>query len=272
MPKVDIPFVPRSSEKLDAEEFNRALYSPTLRIADSKSLEAINGHIDHQNLNEPAEDYADYRRKESQIPKQMIRRGALARSKTSSDLGPSHFNRELWRGHKINQKFIAIPGCGVSLFVPNKGVAMLTWQISIGHDGRPINYVAAGGGTTFDITREDNWTNHVWEGMESGGGSAEWSESYSSVERCVLVLLKRTGTGKPQTVPNHRFELPPGRGISTSFGADPAFGRTWSGHKLLRFTSESQFGWHHYAIGVSSQAVNTMIRVRNIKYCWFNGG
>jgi len=261
MPKTIIPTIATPTSKLDANKFNRALYSPTPRVAHCKSLDVINGHIDHKNLNEPEEEYPDYRVSEAQVPQTAIRRGALSRGRTSKDLGPSHYNHELWRGMSITEKFIAIPGCGVSIFVPNKGTAMLTWQVSIGHDGRMIPKSTSG--TTFEITDEDYWTNHP----RNDDGTLR----QGSTERVVLTLLEREGVTEAAEVPGHRFELPPGGGWYSSYQADSTLGRTWSGHKLLTFRSEAQFGWHHYAIGISSQAPNAMIRVRNMKYVWLGG-
>jgi hypothetical protein len=259
MPKTIIPTVATSASKLDADKFNRALYSPTPRVAGSKSLDVINGHIDSSNLNEPSEDYPDYRKEEAQIPMNMIRRGALARSKTSSDLGPTHFDRNLWKGMTIHEKYIPIPGCGVSIFVPSSGLVALTWQVSIGHDGRPEG---PSDGAAFDITREENYRTHPWQ-------TDSFEPVPNSVERCFLTLLKRDGFSLDE-VPGHRFELPLAKGTYSSFQPDPGLGRTWSGHKLIQFNEEKNFGWHHYTIGVSSQALNTMIRVRNMKYVWFN--
>ena len=239
MSKVTIPDIAIPGTKLKAEDFNHALYSPTHRLAECTSLDAINGHLDSTNLRESAISYGDYRAKEAQVPINTIRRGALARGNTSSGITGLHFPKKLWNGMAVGENPLAIPGCGISIFAPHFGTILLTWQISIGNDA-------------VDYPGEDK--------IQSAGDLQE---------RTLLYLMKDTGSGL-EKVPNHVFEHQANKGIWATQRPDPGMGRTWSGHKLINISSETTFGWHHYCIGLWSEASNTMVRVRNMKYIWFN--
>ena len=249
MPKVTIPTIAVPGTKLKAEDFNKALYSPTHRLAESKSLEAINGHLDSVNLGESLTEYPDYRKREAQLPLNTIRRGALARGNTASGVTSLHFSKKLWQGMFVGENPLALPGCGVNIFVPSGGTILLTWQVSIGNDG--VDY-DGNGPDGYDVP-----------------GTLDGKSSNKAQERTFLYLMQDTGSGL-EKVPSHVFEHQANKGIYHDFAPDPAMGRTWSGHKIIQITNEEDFGWHDYCIGIWSSASNTMVRIRNMKYIWFN--
>ena len=222
------------------EKIDENIYDPS--TISGKSLENINGHLDHENV--------DYGPKGESIPLNAIRRGALFRGKMvgstlNSDytIEDNHNNSQaLYMLKEVDdwRRVEAIPGAGIEVYIPHKGALILTWQI----------------GYESDLDR----------GVDPDNPTYTKTEPKFCQNRAFLSLMGAVNNNPIKEI-GHRHYFP--WAINHEKGNTELHTgrhRMWSGHHIITCSPNT---WYRFSIGIFSTANLARVRTRNFKYLYF---
>ena len=245
------------------------LYFPNANLLVRESLEAVNGHLDENNL------APDIRFSRRNIQKGIFTGSGAVGSTANLDFFDGEFNYNKLRTAEwpiaepedpglptdqgLKNKHIAIPGACCTFYVPesatDKGSVLLSWNIGWFNDG---------------IFRRGSWDEQIgWQQYVANLSRIQLFWDGTPIEVCKRVCPPAASNQSP----------------GGTFLSSRDFARTYSGHKLIK---EVEPGWHTAALKIScpndggqwlpgeiveaagtSRVRQTRVRVRSMRYIWF---